>query len=229
MDGWHQRLAYGIGDAMTSKTEWAQVWRSVKAFVEAFPNDTIAIGGIAVYLHALHANRPDLPAEFTHDADFLIGAPSWSDIRGSFQTSANRRLSKYQIVIDNIEFDLYLERNHKLRVDFPEMATNSVKISGVRVAGLEHLLLLKLEALYDRYASAHGAKDRRDVGKILVMLAGTKPHFVLVHATDKDVRMLDRILNSATFYDISNGNAHAASKLKRQASIFVDALHKARK
>lgn len=104
---------------------------------------------------------------YTHDADLYVSLASWAAIRDAYVVVPNRRLSQHQITIDGVELDLYLEHNNALRVDFSDLVEASVVIDGARVACVEHLLLLKLSALRERWGSEHGAKDRRDVAMLL--------------------------------------------------------------
>lgn len=207
---------------MSDETEWKRVWQSVQTFVQDFPDDTIAIGGVAVYLHSLASG--DLPAEFTHDADFSVGLPSWAEMRDYYDVTTNRRLGKHQAVIDGIEFDIYVARQNKLRLDFDDLARHAMRIQNVNVAHPEHLLLLKLDALRARFASSHGQKDRRDVAKLLILLRDTPPRLAPRQLTDDDVDLIDRVMRSTAFSDIANGNAHRAKALKKLASVYVNAL-----
>lgn len=202
--------------------EWDNVWSAVSELSELYPDDLVVIGGVAVYLHAETSDL--LPIEFTHDVDLTVALAAWGDLRDAYEVVANRRLSKHQLTIGEVEVDLYVERNNTLRVGYEDLAQDSVVIRGVRVASLEHLLLLKLDAAAARWRSAHGAKDRRDLAKILVMLESTAPNDVLAQAIDADVERLDAILGSGVFLELADGNSKAASQLRKRASVFVGKL-----
>jgi hypothetical protein len=208
----------------TSDKEWQRVWAAVRRFVDAYPEDVVVIGGIAVFLHARAAASMDLPAEYTHDADLYVSLPSWADIRDTYTVVPNRRLSKHQITVDGVEFDLYLEHNNALRVDYGDLATAAVTLDGARVACLEHLLLLKLAALRERWASDHGQKDRRDVAKLLVLLDDREPFWTLAQATEDDLALIDRVQESSAYLELAGGNAHRAAKLKKRAVMFIGRL-----
>lgn len=213
---------------MSQEDEWSHVWRIVHAFAQDYEEDVVLIGGVAVYLHLLAAARKDLPVESTHDADLYVALASWSDIREHYSVEANRRLTKHQIVIDDVEFDIYLENHNGLRVAYADLREASVVLSGVRVAGLEHLLLLKLDAARDRWSSGHGAKDRRDIAKILILMRRMDPKYTLAQCTDEDMALLHRVEQSNVFSEIAMGNAHVASALRREARDFVDRLARRR-
>mgnify|MGYP001570170456 CR=1 FL=1 len=206
---------------------WNAVWTAVREFSSIDPDDIVLIGGVAVYLHTKVADRPDLPAEYTHDADFYVSRAVWSLIRSEHESVFNRRLSKHQVTINQVELDLYLEHQHALRVSYADLRQASVDISGIQVAGLEHLLLLKLDAYADRAASAHGRKDSRDIVKLLVLLSDTEPDYALAQATDEDVAALRSLIRSNVFSDLTKGNAHQASRLRRESRVFFDKLQRA--
>lgn len=97
--------------------EWERVWRSVRELADAYPDDIVVIGGVAVYLHT---GQRELPAEFTHDADVAIARAALADLRDEYEVVANRRLAKYQITTaEDVDIDLYVERNNRLRLPWP--------------------------------------------------------------------------------------------------------------
>lgn len=66
----------------------------------------------------------------------------FSDLRDVEEVTANRRLNKHQFIKNGIEFDVYLEYNNSLRVPYADAWARSSVIDNVRVASLEHLVLL---------------------------------------------------------------------------------------
>lgn len=207
---------------MTTQKEWDKVWAAVRELSDTYPSDVVVIGGVAVYLHAKASSS--LPVEFTHDADMSVGLASWGDLREHYEVVINRRLSKAQITLGGVEVDLYPEHNNSLRIDFAELAMASDVIDGVRVASLGHLLLLKLNATAERWNSAHGAKDRRDVAKLLVLLEDAPADAVLSLATDADMELLVKVLKSNAFTEIAQRNAKLASRFRKAATAFVTRL-----
>ncbi len=206
-------------------SEWRQVWKAVQTLTAEFPEGVIVIGGVAVYLHSLQ--EKSLAVEFTHDADVYVSLSIWADFRDMYDVTSNKRLSKHQIILNDVDVDVYQERNNSLRVPYAALAMAAEVTQGVRVAGLEHLLLLKLDAYKDRGRSAHGLKDARDVAKILILLRKTTPYYVLAQGTPEDVELIDRVLRSDVFLILAENNAHEASKLRKMASIYAEALRKA--
>jgi len=205
---------------------WAKVWTAVETLTQEHPEGTILIGGVAVFLHAAAAG-PIFTVEFTHDADMYVDLPSWSAIRNEHDATTNAALSKSQVIIGGIDVDIYVERKNRLRIAYEDLAMGAVDIQGKRVACLEHLLLLKLDAFADRGESKHGLKDQRDIAKLLVLLKNTRPHYVVIQGTQQDIGLLDRVLRSAAFADLAGGNLRTASLLKQQAGVFVERARKA--
>src|SRR5262249_17914035 len=95
----------------------------------------------------------------------------------------------------------------------------------IRVASLEHLLILKLEAFRDRAHSAKGDKDARDLVTI-ARLAGGKVKTALVSPflREEHETLLERVERSAVFTYIAGGNAHEAKALRRAFTDFVAAV-----
>lgn len=148
--------------------EWRKVMDGVKELSEFFPGGVVFIGGVAVYMHSIELDFKIL-GETSHDADFFISLADFADLRDLEEVTPNRRLGKYQLIKKGVEYDVYLEKNNNLAVPFDEVFSRSVIMSGVTVAGLEDLLILKTMAYKDRKGSGKGAKDERDIIKILVL------------------------------------------------------------
>lgn len=199
--------------------ESERVWQSVQEFAALVPEGLVVIGGVAVFLHVLSSKRKDLGGEFTHDADFMIDRAALGVIRDLCQVTANRRLHKYQVEVSEVEFDLYLESQHHLRVDYAEMAMASEEIAGLRVAHKQHLILLKLAAYEDRSSSAHGRKDARDLTKLMA-LSTSDPLIPSALFSEDDVVLLRRALEEG-LVGLSRGNPHLASRLRKEAQGFL--------
>lgn len=196
-------------------------WLPTKDFLSDFLEDTVLIGGIAVWLHS--KTSADLVPECTYDADLYVSLSAWAEMRDVYDTTANRRLNKHQAIVQGVEIDLYVEHHHGLRLDYATVVAQAISLEGVQVACLEHLLLLKIDALQARQGSAHGAKDRRDVAKILVLLSDQVPDQVVLHGQPDDLAVVHQVLRSEAFADIAEGNAHQASALRRRAALFLQA------
>lgn len=182
-------------------------------------SDVVFIGGVAVYLHALGRSMK-VPLEASHDADFMVSLSDYGVLKDIEEITPTPRLSKHQMFVDGVEFDVYVERLNRLVVPYDEVYAHSLVVEDVRVACLEHLLVLKLEALGHRGQSSKGDKDRRDVVKIGLML-GRKVRRELVEPYHQPsfAKMLGEVARSSIFIDLSDRNAHAAKKVR---AAFVD-------
>ncbi len=205
--------------------ESARVWQSVQDFVALVPEGVVVIGGVAVFLHVLSSKRTDLGSEFTHDADFMIDRAALGTVRDLFEVTVNKRLQMYQVEYSDVEFDIYLERQHHLRVDYAELAMAADDIEGLRVAHKQHLMLLKLAAYKDRGSSAHGKKDSRDLTKLMVLSAkdALLPSALF---SEEDLALLERALEDG-LVGLTRGNLHQAGTLRKEARKFLARVAKA--
>lgn len=189
-------------------------------------DDVVYIGGIAVYLHAVNHDRTREFAEATHDADFYISLANLSDLRQIEEVTENKRLSKREFHKAGFAFDVYAERQAELPVPYDMVAANAVEYDGVKVAALEELLVLKLEAAANRYASQHGRKDAKDVIRILILADGIG--FDAARATafmsDKHFDRLSKIVEGPEFTAIAQGNAKVARGLRERATKTFEAI-----
>lgn len=190
-----------------------------------FP-DIVYIGGIAIYLHAI--NRPETKelGETTHDADFYISLADMADLRDVEEVTSNRRLSKSQIIKNRCEFDIYTERQSALIVPYQEVAADAVAYGDMRVASLEHLLVLKTEAACDRAGSAKGEKDARDLISIACLSTHLGFDFSIGAAflSDRHVDRLNEIAKGGAPVSVARGNAQAAKALRTTLRTFVSKL-----
>jgi hypothetical protein len=213
------------------------LWKIVADLVALTDGEIVFIGGVAVHAHSA---KSGLPLEATHDADAAISLSASGTVRDHEEFVTNKRLGKAQIKIGDVDVDLYVERNNKLRFDYAELAQHATRAAVGRardfqIASLGHLLLLKIDALRSRGHSAHGAKDRRDVAKILVraggcLIEGNEEDLQIVvgHATNADMATMQQVLKSTALMEITGRNAQAAARLRSKAQSFIDRVRKER-
>lgn len=186
---------------------------------ELFPDGVVFIGGIAVYLHAKNQEQTSELAEFTHDADFYISLADMGDLRDIEEVTANRRLSKHQMIKRGFEFDIYTERQSTLIVPYDVAVIASQVIGGIRVASLEHLIVLKLEAFADRKDSAKGDKDAKDLLRIAAVAkhcgAAFRASRVAPYLRDGHLDLLTRVEHGPHAMSLARGNAMQAKKLRQ--------------
>jgi predicted nucleotidyltransferase len=184
--------------------------------------DIVFIGGVAVYLHSLRKTLVSAPPEASHDGDFAISFVDYGALKDAIEVVPNQRLGKHQMVYENIEFDIYVDRLSRLVVPYDAILAYSTVIEDVHVASLEHLLVLKLEACLDREQSSKGKKDARDIVKIgLLLRRRADMNLIRPYLHDKLEKLLERIARSTTFHDLCSGNAHAAKKARTAFAAFA--------
>jgi hypothetical protein len=184
-------------------------------------SDVVFIGGVAVYLYS-HERVTGVPPEASHDADFMISISDFGILRDLEEVTSTPRLGKHQMLSGGVEFDVYVERHNKLIVPYDAVAANFEDVDGLRVASLEHLLVLKLEALKSRGHSRKGEKDRCDVVQLGLMMGGKVRTRLLDPYLRRDhVASLGQIAGSAVFYELCGGNAHVARKVRDSFAEFV--------
>lgn len=208
--------------------EWRKLWRGVLELSELFPEGLVFIGGIAVLLHVRSHKLPDRFVELSHDGDFYVSLADFADLRDLEEVTANRRLNKHQIIKDGMEYDVYLENHNALSVKFADVVASSTVVDGVRIASLEHLLLLKLDAYRSRRGSAKGSKDERDLIKILLLLEGSALHAERLspYLTAEGIETLALVKKSGEFLVVCGGNAHQARDLRDRVLGVVSRIEK---
>lgn len=212
---------------MTPDKEFGVLLATCKNLAEMFDQGLIYIGGIAVYLHSVNQPAAAHLAEATHDADFYISFADMADLRDIEEVTPNRRLHKSQIIKNGFEFDIYTERLSSLRVPYDMVAAHSWQYDGMRVACLEHLFVLKLEAYLDRQDSAKGGKDARDLMRIAVV-AGTLPSFdcdlVAPYLNDQHEELFERLRKTPEAVTLARGNAVHAKAIRKDLGALLDAI-----
>lgn len=202
--------------ATTTSDQWVELWAGIGKIANDFPK-IVFIGGIAVYLHVRRRLLTDGFIEYSHDGDFLISIADFNDLRSQYVVTANRRLNKNQLIERGIDFDVYVEERNGLRVKYEDAQHWSDEVNGIRIACAEHLLLLKLDAYADRRGSQKGDKDERDVIRLMTIMAtnGVRSEVLEPYLTDDDVSLVAGVHRSTEFMTICQGNAHAASQLRK--------------
>ena len=195
----------------------------IKEMAELTDNKTIMIGGVATYLYSVQNKLNMKLLEYSHDGDLLIDIGNFKDLTDYYGGyDENKRLNKYELKIDGIDYDVYLEHNHSLLFSYEELFEHSQLILDIRVPAIEHLLKLKLIAYEDRKQSIKGEKDKRDV-KILI-----DNKFEFKHVIEQCYEILK---DNKAFLSMCHNDAHLASKLKKQCydcMAFYDIIYEQR-
>lgn len=203
---------------MSDSTDFNTLLATCKSLSDMFDEGLVYIGGIAVYLHS--ANHPNTSpmAESTHDADFYISFSDMTDLRDLEEVTPNRRLQKSQFIKNGFEFDIYTERLSSLIVPYDQVLANSVQYDAMRVACLEHLFVLKLDAYRDRKDSAKGGKDARDLIRLAAIASLTtqfRPSLVAPYLDDPHLALFDQLRKSPEAIALARGNAVHAKAIRK--------------
>jgi hypothetical protein len=220
-----------MGKRRIDPDEWAKLWAGIRELSGFFPDGIVFIGGIAVLLHVRDRRLPEGFVELSHDGDFYISLADFADLRDLEEVTANRRLQKHQIVKGGVEYDVYLENHNDLRVKYADAMQAATTIDGVRVASLEHLLILKLDAFGSRRGSAKGDKDERDLVKICYLLSRSKVHDerLAKYLTPEAVALLGSLRRSSAFLVLCGGNAHEARDVRKAVVEVIDRIERIEK
>jgi hypothetical protein len=120
----------------------------------------IVIGGWGIYLWT-HAMK-------SKDVDVLL--TRWEDleqIKKQYEPKKNDRLKKYEIIVSDIDVDIYLPHYSQMIIPCDQLVNMNVIKEGFHVLKPEPLLILKQQALLDRKDSIKGQKDRIDILALL--------------------------------------------------------------
>lgn len=119
----------------------------------------ILIGGWAVffYTHSLKSK----------DIDVIIDFNELDKLKENYEVFKNERLKKYEIVINEIDIDIYLPFYSKFCLSTEVIQSNTRLIEGFKIPSPEILLLLKQQAYQERRGSSKGEKDKIDILSLL--------------------------------------------------------------
>jgi len=121
----------------------------------------ILIGGWAIYLWT--------KAVKSKDVDIIL--TDWDDlekIKKYYESKKNNRLKKYEIIVSDVDVDIYLPHYSKMAIPCDQLVTMSTVKEGFKVLKPEPLLVLKQQAQLDRKDSVKGQKDRVDILSLLL-------------------------------------------------------------
>lgn len=119
----------------------------------------ILIGGWAVFLYA-HSLK-------SKDIDLVIDYDELEKLRKNFPLTKNDRLKKYEIIIEEIDIDLYLPFYSSPGIPAEEIKKYTQNLEGFLVPRPEILLVLKQKAYLNRFGSPKGEKDKVDIISLL--------------------------------------------------------------
>jgi|SRR3989344_7222217 len=133
-------------------------WNVLQKIKKEF--DFILIGGWAVYFYTKALKSKDI--------DMIIDFETLNQLRKNHSVEKNDNLKKYQIIIDEIDIDIYVKNYSKLTLPIEEIEKHTSLIEGFKLVKLEVLLILKQTAEINRGNSEKGQKDKIDIINLLI-------------------------------------------------------------
>lgn len=118
----------------------------------------IVIGGWAVYLLTRQQKSKDI--------DILVNILELAKFKTE-ELRKNDRLKKYEIKLNEIDLDIYVEYFSKFVIPAEELNKYTLRIDGFTVLSPEVLLILKQSAFKEREISVKGEKDKIDILSLL--------------------------------------------------------------
>ena len=121
----------------------------------------IVIGGWAIYIWTNAIKSKDIE----------VILADWNDlekIKEKYEPKKNERLKKYEIVVSEIDVDIYLPYYSQMPIPCDQLIKMSTIKEGFKVLKPEALLILKQQALIDREDTIKGQKDKIDILSLLL-------------------------------------------------------------
>lgn len=170
----------------------------------------ILIGGWAVFLYT-HSLK-------SKDIDLVIEYEELEKIRRKFTLNKNDRLKKYEIVIDEIDIDLYLPFYSSPGIPAEEIKKYTRNLEGFIVPKPEILLILKQRAFSERFGKPKAEKDKIDIISLLNMGPDLKFYKKLLrqYKVEDYCEELKNLLQTSTQVPELNLNQFKYSKLKKK-------------
>jgi len=120
----------------------------------------ILLGGWAVYLYTKALKSKDIDIIVDYNTLGLMGR--------ELPLKKNERLRKYELLISDVEVEVYVPYFSNLGIPVEDVAANIRVLEGFKVPTPEVLLILKQAAEVERAGSVKGLKDRIDILALLI-------------------------------------------------------------
>ena len=191
-----------------------RIKKVLETFCDHFTGEFILIGDWA--LHSYSKSHPLKELEI----DAIVSYAAEGTLNDSYIVTKNPRMKKSQFICEaGCDIDLYVERQHGLRIPFSEIQAYSQQIDRLRVASPEHLLLLKLDAYKDRKHTPKGTKDKEDILSMLAKVPLKKKEIFDAHLDEEDKELLKEVLGDKEIaMTLCNQNTFEAKQLRSNAS-----------
>ena len=184
--------------------------------------DAVFIGGIAVWVYANALGEGF--KEASHDADMYLSLTGKAALRDRYEVRRNPNLGKDSALIEGEDVDIYVEHQHPLGIPYDAVAAHAIESEGVRVAALEHLLILKLDAAQDRIGTGKGEKDVRDLARIVALLDEPRSALLKPYMNEQRKSAMDRIAGRPDLAQILGLNPHEGSRFRAKLNRNLEAI-----
>ncbi|MBU2635281.1 hypothetical protein KJ841_02300 [Patescibacteria group bacterium] len=170
----------------------------------------ILIGGWAVFLYT-HSLK-------SKDIDLIIEYEELEKLKKEFNLNKNDRLKKYEIIVDEIDIDLYLPFYSNPGIKAEEIKNYLNSLEGFSVPKPEILLTLKQKAYSKRLGSPKGEKDKIDIIGLLSLDLDFKLYKKILKKYNMEnyAKDLKNLLNLTTEVPELKLNQFKYSKLKKK-------------
>ena len=116
----------------------------IKEISELTDMRTFVIGDIATYLYSVQNQFNMDLLEDDYDRKLFIDIINLKDLADYYGGyDKNKCLNKYELKIDDVDYDLYIDHHHSLLFSYEELFEHSQLILDIRVPAIEHLLKLR--------------------------------------------------------------------------------------
>lgn len=190
---------------------WAHLQQIARDLTAEYP-DAVFIGGIAVSAHSSRLGSRF--QESSHDADLYLSIQGKAEMRDRYEVRRMPHLGKDSVLIEGEDIDLYVEHQHPLGVSYAAIYSASEEIGGIRVASLEHLLILKLDAAKNRWGSSKGEKDVRDLARVVALTGHPRESLLKPFYSTDRMGTLDRIMQRQDLPALLGLNAFEGSRFQ---------------
>lgn len=150
------------------------------------------------------------------------------DLRDHEEVVPNPNRHKHQITLQGFEFDIYTERQSKLIVPYADIEKHAVSYGELKVACLEHVLPLKLEAYNNRRNSSKGMKDAKDIFRIFLcaQVLGFQTKRYALYKMDTHEGLLEEIIKGPAAVELAQGNSHVAKNYRAAGTTLLEKIKK---
>ncbi len=190
-------------------------WSILQDFRKKY--DFILIGGWAAYLWTRQQKSKDI--------DIVVGINELQKLKAD-NLSKNDRLKKYEVKVENIDIDIYVEHYSKLTIPPENLKKYIKKVEGFKTISPEVLLVLKQGAYENRKNSVKGEKDRIDIISLLFFSDIDFKHYKAVLKKYSLNYYIEKLLNLVRGFKDYNSLNLTPREFKVKKKLVIDELRR---